>query len=111
MAVVFIEGNVTEKNLQFAQEDYGKYIKIVLDVKNKLMAIGGEWHADGEKVLLEHEADKDNVWGGGIDLYTKNIDTIALINLRPNLGNNSQEILDKEARENFVNIVKERFEI
>jgi len=111
MAVVFIEGNVTEKNLQFAQEDYGKYIKIVLDVKNKLMAIGGEWHADGEKVLLEHEADKDNVWGGGIDLDTKNIDTIALINLRPNLGNNSQEILDKEARENFVNIVKERFEI
>lgn len=75
------------------------------------MTVGGEWHADGEKVLLENGADKDNIWGGGIDLGTKNIETIALINLRPNLGNNSQEILDKYTREKFINIVKERFKL
>jgi hypothetical protein len=46
---------------------------------------------------------------GGIDSDTKNIETVALINLRPNLGNNSQEILDANARKRFIEIVKERF--
>lgn len=111
MAVVFVNDKVTTDDLKIAQEEYGKYVKIVVDIKNNLMTIGGEWHADGEKVLLEHSADKDSVWGGGIDLDTKNIETIALINLRPNLDNNSQEILDKDTREKFVSIVKERFEL
>jgi hypothetical protein len=109
MGVVFIRKKVTKKDTDIAQEEYGKYIKIVVDVENNLICIGGEWHADGEKVLLKHGADKDNIWGGGIDLDTKNIETIALINLRPNLDNNSQEILDKEVREKFTEIVKERF--
>lgn len=109
MAVVFISSQVIDGNLEQAQEEYGRYVKIVVDVKNNLMAIGGEWHVDGEKILLENGGDSDNIWGGGIDLDTKNIETIALINLRPNLGNNSQEILDKEIREKFVSIVRERF--
>lgn len=111
MAVVFVLNKITDNNLVVAQEEYGRYVKIVVDIKNNLMTVGGEWHADGEKVLLENGADKDNIWGGGIDLDTKNIETIALINLRPNLGNNSQEILDKYTREKFINIVKERFKL
>ncbi|KKR28267.1 MAG: hypothetical protein UT61_C0053G0003 [Candidatus Woesebacteria bacterium GW2011_GWA1_39_8] len=109
MGVVFIKDKVVARDLGVAQKDYGKYIKIVVDVKNNLVAIGGEWHVDGEKVLLENGADKDSIWGGGIDSDTKNIETVALINLRPNLGNNSQEILDANARKRFIEIVKERF--
>ena len=75
------------------------------------MVIGGEWHADGEKVLLEKGADSKNVWVGGIDLDTKNIDTVALINLRPKQSNFSQEILDKKVRARFVKIVKEKFNL
>lgn len=109
MAVVFVSKKVTSDDLLIAQKDYGKYIKIVIDIKNNIMTIGGEWHADGEKVLLDHNADKNNIWGGGIDLDTKNIDTLALINLRPKLNNNSQEILSETNRIKFINIVKERF--
>jgi len=111
MSVVFIKGKVSREDINKAQEDYGRYIKIVVDVVNNLMTIGGQWHADGEKVLLENGADKNSIWGGGIDLDTKNIETIALINLRPKLDNNSQEILDKENREQFINITKERFNL
>jgi len=111
MAVVFVESKVNKEQIALASEDYGSYIKIVIDIKNRLMAIGGVWHADGEKVLLQNGAEQDYVFGGGIDLDTKNIETIALINLRPNQGNNSQEILDRSTREKFINIIKERFEI
>ena len=111
MAVVFVKGKVSEVDLKIAQEDYGKYVKVVADVESDLMTIGGEWHADGEKVLLEVGAEKDSIWGGGIDLDTKNIETIALINLRPSLGNNSQEILDKDIREKFVSMLKQKFAI
>ncbi len=111
MSVVFIKNKVTKKDLLKAQEDYGKYIKIVIDINNNLMVIGGEWHADGEKLLLENGANATDIWGGGIDIDTKNIDTIALINLRPNLGNNSQEILDANIRNQFTVIVKDRFSL
>lgn len=111
MATVFVKRKVTGDDLKISQEEYGRYVKIVVDVNNDMMVIGGEWHADGEKILLEKGADKDSIWGGGIDLDTKNIETIALINLRPNLENNSQEILDKDIREKFIKIVKERFDV
>lgn len=73
--------------------------------------MGGEWHADAEKVLRAKGAKGNSTWGGGIDMDTKTIETIALINLRPNLGNNSQEILDKKIRNKFVKIVRERFKL
>jgi hypothetical protein len=111
MALVFVKDKVSRKDLDIAQKDYGQYVKIVVDVKNDLVVIGGQWHADGEKILLEKGASKDDIWGGGIDVDLKNIETIALINLRPNLGNNSQEILDRKIREKFTSIVKERFDI
>jgi hypothetical protein len=111
MSVVYLKNKATQSDILKAQEEYGKYIKIVVDVKNNLVAIGGEWHADGEKVLLEMGADKDSIWGGGIDIDTKNIETIALINLRPKLKNNSQEILDDDIRKQYVNIVKDRLNI
>ena len=109
MSVVLIENRVTKADLQKAGEDYGKFIKIVVDVKNNLVAIGGEWHVDGEKILLERGSQQQDLWGGGVDLDMKNIETIALINLRPSLDNNSQEILDKNIRDKFVKIVKEKF--
>ena len=111
MSVVLIENKVTGADLQKAGEDYGKFIKIVVDVKNNLVAIGGEWHVDGEKILLERGSQQQDLWGGGVDLDMKNIETIALINLRPSLDNNSQEILDKNIRDKFVKIVKEKFEL
>jgi len=111
MSVVYLKNKATQGDILKAQEEYGKYIKIVVDVQNNLVVIGGEWHADGEKVLLEMGADKDSIWGGGIDIDTKNIETIALINLRPKLNNNSQEILDENIRKQYFKIVKNRFNI
>lgn len=109
MAVVLVGDSLTKEDLITASKEYGEYIKIVVDIYNNLMTVGGEWHADGEKVLLEKGSKQEDVWGGGIDTKTKNIETTALINLRPKMGNDSQEMLDRNLREKFVKMVKEKF--
>lgn len=111
MGVVKIIDKVSPQDLTIAREDYEEYIKVVADIQTGAMAIGGEWHADGEKVLLESGSKQDDIWGGGVDMITNKIETIAIINLRPRVGNDSQEILDPRTRERFVQFVKEKFKI
>ncbi len=42
---------------------YPILIKIVVDVRRRVLAGGGEMHADGEAVLLEHGSEQDDLWG------------------------------------------------
>lgn len=109
MAVVFIKDEVKSKDLKTASEEYGNYIKVVVDIKTKKMAIGGEWHADAEKWLLKIGSKQENIWGGGINIKNRKIDTVALINVRPNQDNPSQDVLDKDIRKKFINIVQKKF--
>lgn len=109
MALVQIKDKVTQKDLQKAREEYGDFVKVVVDVATGTMVIGGEWHADAEKMLLDSGSRQDDLWGGSVDLTTKAIDVIALINIRPRLSNDSQEILDPEIRKEFIKIVRKKF--
>ncbi|MBU2592690.1 hypothetical protein KKD61_04500 [Patescibacteria group bacterium] len=92
MTAVKVADRVTPEDIKKAKKDYGGYIKVVVNITTGEMVIGGQWHADGEKILLESGRQQD-IWGGGIDLKNNKIDLIALINLRPGFGNDSQEIL------------------
>ena len=47
-----------------------------------------------------------NLWGGGIDLETKKIDFNSFINIRPNQGNDSNEIQDSNIRNNFKTLME-----
>lgn len=108
MTVILINGFVTKKDIEKASEDYGSYIKITADIVLETVVIGGEWHADGEKILLENGSKQSDIWGGGIDYKTKEIDFNSLINIRPGI-NESMEILDKDIRNKFAGLVKNRF--
>lgn len=111
MAIVIVGDKVNDDDLNKAQEEYGDFVKIVVDVKTGVMAIGGEWHADAEKKLLEGGSQQDNLWGGSIDLQTNKIETIALINIRSRLDNDSQEILDKKIKNQFIKVIKQKFNL
>jgi len=74
-----------------------------------LIVAGQKLHADAEKILLDKGAKQDSIWGGGINLMDKIIDTTAVMNIRPNLNNDNMEILDSKKREKFVGIVKDKF--
>lgn len=109
MSTVLIKDKVTLSDLQKAKEDYNDYIKVTVDVVSGGITIGGQWHADGERLLVQNGSKQSDIWGGGVNLLTNQVETFALINLKPNQNNDSQDILDAEIRKRFKKIVEEKF--
>lgn len=104
-----VEQIITLEEIESLHQQLGNYLKITADIEKELLVIGCELHADGEKILLERGGRSDNIWGGGINLKIKEIDTTAVLNIRPKLGNNSLEIIDPQRREKFLTLVKKYF--
>ncbi|MBM3252549.1 MAG: hypothetical protein FJZ11_07225 [Candidatus Omnitrophica bacterium] len=86
-------------------EDLKGYIKVVVDVRRKILAAGGEKHVDGEEVLLKDGSRQADLWGAGLDLETSEMDFDSLINLRPD-QNRSREILDGKIRKDVAEIIQ-----
>ena len=95
-----------KEDIKNAREEYPSYIKITADLSQEIIAIGGEYHADAEKILLENYGSKQkDIWGGGYNVDLGEFETIAVINIRqPN--NPSSDIIDPFARENFLKLVR-----
>jgi len=106
MMVVLVKDKISEEEFQKARQDYGSYIKITTDLNSGIVALGGEYHADAEKLLLEKGSESTNIWGGGINLETKKFETNAIINLKPGV-NESTEILNPETRKKFLKIAED----
>ena len=105
----FFDYPLTFKEIKKLQEKWGDYLKITVDIKNNWVVAGGELHTDGERLLLEKGSLQDDIWGGGISIIGKQIDTTAVLNLRPKLDNDNLEILDSGRRKKFLKIVKDFF--
>lgn len=103
--IVVLSKKATPEDVKKASEEYKNYIKITIDLKKEIVAIGGEYHYDAEQILLKQSCQQENIWGGGIDLINKKIETNAIINIRPK-QNNSTEILNQETRNKFIKLVK-----
>lgn len=73
-------------------------IKIVVDVRRRLLAGGGEMHADCEAVLLEQGSEQDDLWGANWYPAEQQIEFESLINIRPRLGNRSIVIQSDDIR-------------
>jgi len=69
MEIKIIKDPISKKELvDFAKEQFGSLIKVVVDIEQEIMAIGGEMHADEEATLIEQEDSKrEYTWG--INLY------------------------------------------
>ena len=92
-----IRAKIDPESRQKVAEDLKGYIKVVVDVRRKILAAGAEKHADAEQLLLEDGSLQADLWGAGLDLETGEMDFDSLINLRPQ-QNRSREILDQEIR-------------
>ena len=81
-----------------AKELFGDMVKAVVDVRQEIMAIGGELHADEEVVLSERESSRrEDTWG--INLYPgksegEMIEFDSMVNLKPAYGNRSRNVED-----------------
>jgi len=95
--LLIIRSKIDPETRKKIAEDLKGYIKIVVDVRRKVLAAGGEKHVDGGRLLLEDGSRQEDLWGAGLDLETGEMDFDSLINLRPT-QNRSREILDEEIR-------------
>ncbi len=106
--ILIIQEKATKEEIKKMAEDFGgDYIKVVVDIERKILAGGGERHADAEQILLQDGSKQEFLWGGGFDPVTLEIDYNSMINLRPGQGNLSREIQSTSLCEMFNKIVKD----
>ena len=101
----------SEEEIQKLAEEFETYIKTVIDIDREICSSGANRHFENEKILLDEGSLQSSLWGGGIDLKTLAIDNNSMINIRPNDGNNSNEIQDPKSREKFEDLMKFFFKI
>lgn len=94
------------KEVEQLTEQFGSYIKTVIDIERKVCSAGCDRHYESETILLHQGSKQKDLWGGGIDLDTKTVDGNSFINIRPNQDNTSNEIQDKQIRDTFESQMK-----
>ncbi|OGW84647.1 MAG: hypothetical protein A2987_02625 [Omnitrophica bacterium RIFCSPLOWO2_01_FULL_45_10] len=104
--LLIIRQNAYEETLKKVAEDLKGYVKVVVDVRRNILSAGGKLHVDGEKLLLQDGSRQADLWGGGIDFETGEIDLDSMINLRPGQGNASREVLDPNIRKAIETIIR-----
>lgn len=110
MEIRIVRDNIQKAELKkIAAEWGGGFVKGVVDVEKSIMAIGGEFHADEEALLIEREeSQRKNVWG--VNLYPDRegeewIEFDSLINIRPSQGNRSMSVEDNHTRERIKKVI------
>lgn len=111
MLIKIIRDSIAKEELiDIAKEQFGDLVKAVVDVKQEIMAVGGELHSDEEVMLVEQEGSKrEDNWG--INIYPEKdkedwIEFDSVINLKPSLGNRSRGVDDPVIQEKIRNIVE-----
>ncbi len=107
--IIVVDKPATPEQIKEMSADYDGYIKFVVDIDRKILSGGGERHVEGEQKLLELSSKQENLWGGGIDWETKEIDYNSMINIRPSQNNPSRDVLSLEIRKQIDTIVKGLF--
>jgi hypothetical protein len=106
---IIIKKRVTKKQLHKLGRHFDGYIKVIVDVERGVLAGGADRHFEEEKILLIDGSKQKDLWGGGFDIKTKEIDYNSIINLRPSQENPSRDILSMDTRKKFGNIIKKLF--
>lgn len=111
MQTEFIDSTVPLEYLkELAVIGFGNLVKAVVDVERRVMAVGGELHADEEAVLLERGSEQRNLWG--INIYPdlprdERVEFDSMINIRPAQGNRTRGVDDPATRDSILGIVEE----
>ncbi|MFZ2517338.1 MAG: DUF5674 family protein [Anaerolineae bacterium] len=97
----------TPRQVQEMLEVYPILVKIVVDIRRRLLAGGGEMHADCEALLLAEGSEQDDLWGANWYPAEQRIEFESLINIRPRLGNRSVIIQNEDVRQQVAAITHE----
>ena len=109
MHIEIIRNRISRPELeQIAQDGYGEMVKGVIDIKQKVIALGGALHVDAQTVLIQKGSRQEDTWGISIYTQKSKIDRIAFsssINVRPTQGNKTIELKDAGIQKQIRDIV------
>lgn len=112
MDIIIVKDKIKLDDLKhIAENQFVDLVKAVVDVKQGIMAVGGELHSDEEVSLMELEGSKrENTWG--INLYPHRFDKEdwiefdSIVNIKPSFGNRSRYVEDPKIKEKIKEIIK-----
>jgi hypothetical protein len=107
--ICILHDKATIEQLSAMLKEYENMVKIVVDIRRRVLAGGGEMHSDCESALLEDGSEQDDVWGANWYPSEQEIVFESLINIRPRLGNRSVLIQSEELRQQVESITREIF--
>jgi hypothetical protein len=102
-----VRTSATASQIDEMLEVHGFYIKLAVDIELRILAGGGELHADCEAMLLESGSSQESIWGASWNPLTQEVYYESLINIRSRQNNRSMEILDPEIRAQVAQITQE----
>ena len=109
MSIQIITNSISKKELEkIAQDQFGDWVKAVVDVERNVMAIGGDLHADEEAVLLQAGSQQKNLWGINLRLdkgADEWIEFNSMINIRPSQHNRSRSVENEDLRQEIKKVV------
>ena len=108
--ILILDSKVTPEQIAEVTTMYEGYTKIVVDIKLKVLAAGGEYHIDCEQALLEKGSKQSDLWGGGYRFRSNEVDFMALTNYKPNIDHFSYEITSPEIRKQVEEIIRMVFD-
>jgi hypothetical protein len=88
--------------------DFVEMMKIVVDIRQQILAIDGDMHADLEKLLLDNGSRQQDLWGANVYPLKEKSDQLeftSFINIRPSQGNRKMEVQDPDIKKLMQSIV------
>jgi len=105
--IYILQDKPTSEQVVEMLQEYETMIKIVVDIRRRVLAGGGEMHSDCESVLLDDGSEQDDLWGANWYPAGQEIIFESLINIRPRLGNRSILIQNEELRQQIESVTLE----
>ena len=98
------------KEIKQLKKQFEVYIKTAIDIEKEICTAGMDRHFEGEQILLDQGSKQSHIWGGGLDLETKEIDYNSFINIRPQDGNSKNEIQSEVIKAKYKKLTEYFFQ-
>lgn len=95
---------------EMAENMHGNFVKAIVDVEKKIMAVDAPMHSDLFEFLMKEEgSEPKNLWGINLHPDKAGADFIefdSMMNIRPSLGNKTRGVESEELRNNIINVAQ-----
>ena len=110
MEIKILIEKVTAQSLkEFSENWYLDFLKGCVDLENRKVAVGGDYHMESCELLTSLGGSHKNVWGFNLrylDDGKVKIEFDSLVNIKPNV-NKSRVVEDEETKMQIESLVKE----